>query len=148
MENKFTKIVIGVAVMVIIASCIVIYNAGKRVGDYPCTITYEELTLSEKIASKLEGYNIKTKDEMKKEEQKAIDDARKDKEEKAKKEGNEIAKKIEDRIAKGEFTMEQYTKLDNQLIEKLKNNKITINELNEIHENLANGKSKIEDYLK
>jgi hypothetical protein len=148
MKNKSTRITLGLLAVIFIIFCISLYNAGERVGKYSCTKPYDELTLLEKIASKVEGYDIKTKDELKKEEQKAIEDARKDKEEKAKEEGTETAQKINDRIKKGDFTMGQYTQFDKTLMEKLKNKKITIEELNEMHEKLADGNIKIEDYLK
>ena len=148
MKNKSTRIILGVLVVIFIIFCISFYNAGERVSKYPCTKPYDELTLLEKIASKVKGYDIKTKDELKKEEQKSIEDARKNKEENAKKEGTEIAQKINDRIKKGDFTMGQYTQFDKILMEKLKNKKITIEELNEMYEKLADGKIKIEDYLK
>lgn len=146
--GKYIKIIVCSLVAAFIIFGIALYNASERVGNYSSDKPYEELTLLEKIASKVSGYDIKTKYELKKEEQLLIEDARKEKEKRAKKEGTEIAEKINIRIEKGDFTMTQYTKFDSLLMEKLKNKKITIEELNEAREKLADGKIKIEDYLK
>ena len=146
--GKYIKIIIGSLVAIFIIFGIALYKTSERVGNYSSDKPYEELTLMEKIASKVGGYDIKTKAELKKEEQLLIEEARKDKEKQAKEEGSEIAEKINSRIEKGDFTMTQYTKFDSLLMEKLKNKKITIEELNETHEKLADGNIKIEDYLK
>lgn len=147
-KEKKLKIGVGALILIIVIFAINVFITIDKVGEYSLSKPYEELTFTEKIASKLGGYNIKTRDELKKDEEKAVEDARREKLEQAKKEGTETAKRIESRIKEGNFTMEQYIKFHELLAEKLKNNEITIEELNETDEKLSNGEIKIEDYLK
>lgn len=141
------KIIIGAIVFISIIFAINVFKAIGKVGDYSVSKPYEELTFTEKIASKIAGYDIKTSAELKKDEEKAIEEARKEKLEKANSQGVERAKKIDAKIQEGLFTMDQYLQFQQLLLDKLNKGEIKIEELNELHEKLSNGEIKIEDYL-
>lgn len=70
-KNKIIKIVCGIGVILFLAS--EYQNISYKLGNYPCTKPYEELTFSEKIVSALGSYKFQTKSEQIKEEVKARD---------------------------------------------------------------------------
>lgn len=148
MKNKFIlKIILGGIVFISIIFIINVFKSIDRIGNYSISKPYEELTFTEKIASKISGYDIKTIAEMKKDEEKANEEARKEKIEEAKNQGIEVAKKIEAKIEEGVFTMDQYLEFQQLLSGKLSKGEIKIEEVNELNEKLSNGEISIEDYL-
>ncbi|NFG27969.1 hypothetical protein FC777_12705 [Clostridium botulinum] len=73
MNNKKQKniLIIGISIIAVIL-LVMQYNTIKyRIGNYACTTTYESLTVSEKIVSKLNGCSFKTEKEQRQDEIKA-----------------------------------------------------------------------------
>ncbi|NFO15782.1 hypothetical protein FDB34_16775 [Clostridium botulinum] len=73
MNNKKQKniLIIGISIIAIIL-LVMQYNTIKyRIGNYACTTTYESLTVSEKIVSKLNGCGFKTEKEQREDQIKA-----------------------------------------------------------------------------
>ena len=63
-RKKNIKIGVGIVVIIVLAFAINIFITIDKVGDYKVSKPYDELTFTEKIASKLGGYEFDTKKEL------------------------------------------------------------------------------------
>ncbi|OSA95608.1 UNVERIFIED_ORG: hypothetical protein B2H98_10815 [Clostridium botulinum] len=145
---KHKKIIIGIIAIGIAIMFLNLCVTINRIEHYPTVTLWEELTLSEKIAAKLDGCKFETKEEQEQRIEKIKEQQKEAANKKAKEKGSEIANKIQDRIDKGEFTKDEYDKFDNVIFGKLMDNELTIEEVNILDEKLANGKINIQEYIK
>lgn len=145
---KHKKIIIGIIAIGIAIMFLNLCMTINRIEHYPTVTLWEELTLSEKIAAKLDGCKFETKEEQAQRVAKIKEQQRQEEKEKAQAKSAEIDKKIQDRIDNGEFTEEEYKDFFNSITDKLINDKLTIEQVNVLEEKLANGKINIQDYIK
>lgn len=70
-ENKVLSNVLKCVIVIIVATLImfsvVIFKAYRRIGKYPVTKAYDDLTFTEKIAAKISPYEFETKEQLIKE---------------------------------------------------------------------------------
>lgn len=145
MQNKNKKIMLFVILGLLLIGIIDVSITANRTGHYPAITLWEDLTLNEKISSKLDGQKFETREEQKIRVEKIKEQQMEDKKNKLEEQNSKTEEKIKQRITNGEFTEEEYSRFYISLLDENKN--LQPEEIIELDRKLAEGKINIHDYI-